>query len=204
MGSKNIEMPFFPHYETELLGNGDANFRITWFESKFSQSHYNIYNKTIGSNACTLIAILLASKCQKYNVIIKGPQDNLNIRLIHLLAISMLEGNKIHEELKSNQVLKHLNLNVPEALKYTETHTYNLVEWRSSIYMERLSRSLHENIKNNYSEWVKLDKAPKENLYVILIADARTVLFIFQRKTNTVRVYGLIPHFSQDMPTKFE
>ncbi|ENN77360.1 uncharacterized protein LOC109537487 [Dendroctonus ponderosae] len=192
MSSRNVELPFFPQFETEHVGGGAI--RVTWFEPKFSQSHYNVHNRTSGSNACTLIAILMASKCHDYNVVIKYPQENLNIRLIHLLAISMLEGNKIHEELKKKKVLKDLNLNVPEALKYTQEETYNLVEWKSSIYMERLSRSLCENIRSNYKEWLKLNKEPNEDLYVVLIADSRTVLFLFQTKTDTISLVDSHQH----------
>lgn len=56
--------------------------------------------------------------------------DDLNIRLIHLMAISMVEGNWIHEELKRKNVLKNVNLNVPEAVQYTQP--VNLVEWVKS------------------------------------------------------------------------
>jgi len=51
------------------------------------------------------------------------------------MAISMLEGNRIHEELKRKNVLKDVNLNVPEALKYTPNDTSNLVEWVKSLFL---------------------------------------------------------------------
>lgn len=41
----------------------------------------------------------------------------------------MLEGNKIHEDLKHQNVLKHINLNVPEALKFSRRQTQGLTEW---------------------------------------------------------------------------
>ncbi|XP_050307006.1 uncharacterized protein LOC126743819 [Anthonomus grandis grandis] len=193
MGANNIELPFFPRYETDLYGNGLI--RISWFEPKFSQSHYNIHNISNGSNACTLIAVLMASKLKEYNVLIHNPQENLNIRLIHLLAISMLQGNKIHEDLKKKNMLKHINLNIPEAIKYTEKETSNLVEWKSSVYMERLSRTLCENIKSNFKEWVKLsgNEIP-DDLYIILVTDSRTVLFLLQAKTNTVTLFDSHQH----------
>lgn len=52
--------------------------------------------------------------------------------------------------------------------------------------MQRLSRTLYTNIKHNYKVWLKLNK-PINNLFVMLIADVRTVLFLFQRDTNTVK-----------------
>ncbi|KAL1490346.1 hypothetical protein ABEB36_013060 [Hypothenemus hampei] len=185
MLSQNIELPFLPQYKTEQIGDGPT-IKVTWFEPRFSQSHYKIHNRSNGSNACTLIVIIMAYKCHTYNVIVNDPNENLNIRLIHLLAISMLEGNAIHEELQLKNLLNDPNLNVPEALKYTKQKSSNLVEWKSAIYMERLSRSLYDNIRHNYKEWLKSAKNPYEDLYVLLIADSRTVLFLFQAKSNTV------------------
>ncbi|XP_030758309.1 uncharacterized protein LOC115884013 [Sitophilus oryzae] len=192
MVSSNLELPFFPQYELESVY--DDTISVMWFETKFSQSHYNVHNKTNGSNACTLIVVLIAAKCHATKVLINEPECGTNKKLIYLLATSMLEGNKIHEELKVKKLLKHLNLNVPEALKYTEDQTFNLVEWRSSIYMQRLSRSLCENIKVHYLEWLKINNKPDRDLYVILIADSRTVLFLFQHRTQTVTLFDSHQH----------
>lgn len=41
----------------------------------------------------------------------------------------MLEGNRIHDELKQQNLLKHVNLNVPEALNYSGKQTKNMIEW---------------------------------------------------------------------------
>lgn len=146
MVSDSIDLPFFPKYEIEYVY--EDKIRITWFESHFSQSHYNVHNTSKGSNACTLIAVLMASKCNQYKVVvspilytfarwntsdyfpqINGPKKCLNIRLIQLLACSMLEGNRIHEELKLKNVLKHINLNVPEAMKFAGKQTSTMAEW---------------------------------------------------------------------------
>lgn len=45
------------------------------------------------------------------------------------MAASMLEGNRIHDELKQQNLLKHVNLNVPEALIYSGKQTKNMIEW---------------------------------------------------------------------------
>lgn len=68
---------------------------------------------------------------------INDPEIHLNIRLIHLFAGSMLEGNKIHDDLKQQNLLKHVNLNVPEALIYSGKQTKNMVEWvsKNQIYI---------------------------------------------------------------------
>lgn len=59
-------LPFFPHYTVELLFND--HLKIIWFESGFSQSRYNFENKNTGSNACTLIAVLMAIQCNVNNL----------------------------------------------------------------------------------------------------------------------------------------
>lgn len=45
------------------------------------------------------------------------------------MAASMLEGNRIHDDLKQQNLLKHVNLNVPEALIYSGKQTKNMIEW---------------------------------------------------------------------------
>lgn len=49
--------------------------------------------------------------------------------MIQLFAISMLEGNKIHESLKLKNQLKHINLNVPEAINFGGSDMDGIVEW---------------------------------------------------------------------------
>lgn len=70
MVSDSIDLPFFPKYDVEYVY--DEKIRVTWFESHFSQSHYNVHNTSKGSNACTLIAVLMASKCNQYKVVVSA------------------------------------------------------------------------------------------------------------------------------------
>lgn len=58
--SDEVAVPFKPKGVTEYVCKD--NLRVTWFEPDFSQSRYNFEFKNSGSNACTLIAILVASK----------------------------------------------------------------------------------------------------------------------------------------------
>ncbi|KAJ8920779.1 hypothetical protein NQ315_004920 [Exocentrus adspersus] len=189
-------LPFFPKYDLEYLC--ENKIRITWFESKFSQSHYNIHNTSKASNACTLIAVLMASKCNQYKVTINGPQKCLNIRLIQLFAESILEGNRIHEELKQKNMLKHINLNVPEAIKFAGKEASQMTEWRSEVFMESLNKSLFDNIRKHWREWVK-PKSETETLdmYIILVADSRTVLFLIQMKSDSVTLVDSHQHSSE-------
>lgn len=54
------DLPFFPSYESIFYN--DDNLEVVWFETHFSQSRYNSSRTVNGSNACTIIAILVAAK----------------------------------------------------------------------------------------------------------------------------------------------
>lgn len=55
--------------------------------------------------------------------------------------------------------------------------------------MESLSDSLAVNLKKNWREWIKaFPDVDVANLYIMLVADSRTVLFIFQSNTETVSI----------------
>ncbi|KAJ8969824.1 hypothetical protein NQ317_019531 [Molorchus minor] len=123
------------------------------------------------------------------------PKKCLNIRLIQLLAASMLEGNRTYDELKVKNVLKHVNLNVPEAIKFGGVQTRDMVEWRSEVFMESLIKSLYENIKNKWEEWTESDLNTQNlDMYIVLVADSRTVLFVIQNKTDTVTLIDSHQH----------
>ncbi|KAG5893213.1 hypothetical protein JTB14_025617 [Gonioctena quinquepunctata] len=185
-------LPFFPKYETEHV-YGDK-LCVTWFEANFSQSHYNVQNKSKGSNACTLIAILIAAKCDQLKLTINNPEKCLNIKLILILAKSMLEGNRIHESLKLNNQLKHINLNIPEALNFAGRDT-KITEWKSEIFMKPLAFTLYENITKNWKEWTKsTSDINQSDLYITLVADSRTVLFIIQMRSETVTLIDSHQH----------
>ncbi|XP_018329287.1 uncharacterized protein LOC108739738 isoform X2 [Agrilus planipennis] len=119
-------LPFFPDFDTEYHKH---ILRVTWFETDFSQSRYSFKSQPGGSNACTIIAILMAWKCHFKDINVKGPDKELNIRLIYALAHSMLEGNDIHNELKKRGSLYDINLTVPEAIKFSGLAKYGLTEW---------------------------------------------------------------------------
>ncbi|CAH1993985.1 unnamed protein product [Acanthoscelides obtectus] len=190
MVSDPVELPFIPEYGTEYPY--DKNFRVTWFEANFSQAHYKVHNASRGSNACTLIAVLMAAKCNKSKLMVNDPGESLNMRLILLLAESMLEGNKIHDYLKMKQLIKHINLNVPEAIKYAGPIAKTMVEWKSEIYTDLLSKSLYKNIMENWRVW--RGRLYGYDLYVILVADSRTVVFIIQSKSDTVTLVDSHAH----------
>lgn len=63
-------LPFFPKHDSELLYKDFL--RVTWFEPEFSQSRYNYNNESSGSNACTLIAILVATQCYMDQIMVNA------------------------------------------------------------------------------------------------------------------------------------
>lgn len=56
------------------------------------------------------------------------------------------------------------------------------------LYLESLNNTLFENMKNNWLDWINIGKHHSD-LYVILIADSRSVLFIIQDAEDTVIEY---------------
>lgn len=65
---------FFPKCDAEFFYKG--NVKISWFESSFSQSQYNGTFGN-GSNACTIIAVLVAAKCHKEQIEVHKKRYNL-------------------------------------------------------------------------------------------------------------------------------
>lgn len=83
-----------------------------------------------GSNACTLIAVLLAGKINEFKITIWGYQDQpLSRMLVTSLAESIVDGNEIHEKLMHEGTVLNMDLTVPEALRATKQKYPNLVEW---------------------------------------------------------------------------
>lgn len=133
-----------------------------------------------------------------------GPEESVNYFLIRALAIAMLEGNKLYESLKTKGMLSNVNLTVPEAIKYTGKK-FGLSEWvartqkkstsfnqqisfqKSVLYVEPLETSLFEHLKAHWIEWVH-SSVRKHNpaLYVVLICDSRSVLWIIHDNNDTV------------------
>lgn len=72
------DIPFYPTYETEVQGH----VTIWWFVKDFSQSSFNFKNVSTGSNACTIITVLLAARCH---------YEDIKVCLLYL--VNELQGN---------------------------------------------------------------------------------------------------------------
>lgn len=83
-----------------------------------------------GSNACTLITVLLSGKINEFKIVIWGYQDQpLSRMLVTSLAEAIIDGNEIHEGLIQAGTVQNMDLTVPEALRATKFKYPNLVEW---------------------------------------------------------------------------
>ncbi|KAK9878457.1 hypothetical protein WA026_022097 [Henosepilachna vigintioctopunctata] len=185
------DLPFFPKYETDFLYNDKL--RVTWFEPKFSQSFYNYQNAANGSNACTLICIILAANCNKERAQLPiSLNKDISPKLINIFARSMLDGNYIHETLKRKGKLKNINLTVPEAISYSNKIVRDLIEWKCMLYLEPLYASLFKNLKTHWLEWI--EGHLHDDLYVILITDSRSVLFYFNDETDNIILFDSHQH----------
>ncbi|GJQ87050.1 hypothetical protein Trydic_g6809 [Trypoxylus dichotomus] len=192
----DIVLPFFPKYEYEYLF--ESNLRVTWFESDFSQSRFNFEKTNTGSNACTLIAVLLAARCYINKIQMHGPEKHINYFLVKALGESILEGNSIHNTLKAKGILHNINLTVPDGIKFSQMKYWGLTEWTCNLYMQRLEATLYPNMKNQWLEWTKSSIGKKyRDLFVILICDARSVLFVINDDLDTVTLIDSHQHTSE-------
>lgn len=58
-----------------------------------------------------------------------GPDKQVNYFLVKALGESILEGNSIHNSLKVRGILNHINLTVPEGIKFSGMKQLGLIEW---------------------------------------------------------------------------
>ena len=96
--------------QTEIQTERSGHVGVWWFPRDFSQSRYG--ERNTGSNACTLIAILVAQKCYEKEIKIWGHDEQpLNKELICALGDSILEG-EYHIETQHNKqynLYRHIN-----------------------------------------------------------------------------------------------
>lgn len=84
-----------------------------------------------GSNACTLIALLMATNVHTSNIrvdcLFTSPTKE---QLTELFSDAILKGNAIHQELfKTSSQSQNTNLTVPEAMEAAKLSLGTLNEW---------------------------------------------------------------------------
>nr|CAD7419901.1 unnamed protein product [Timema poppensis] len=108
-----------------------------------------------------------------------------------------MAGNEIHEWLLRHGKLRHVNMTVPEAITAAGSSMRFICEWKSLVYLLALEESLYEQMTETLAEWHQ-NPPPRRgsDLYVVLIADNRSVLFIFQKDMEKVTLVDSHQHLN--------
>nr|XP_018897792.1 PREDICTED: uncharacterized protein LOC109030988 [Bemisia tabaci] len=182
-------------YEQGIRMNYVRNLTILWFPPNFSQSKFG--DRRAGSNACTLICILVSYKVHKTGL--KLPNIRMQEAwepLMNILAESIVEGNTIHERLRKENKLVEDNLTVPEAIHATRHHVERVTEWESTIISSRMKTSLFDYLSNKVMAWYDTVLSQKgSDLYVIVISLNRSVVLLFQKESETVTLVDSHSHY---------
>ncbi|XP_025409537.1 uncharacterized protein LOC112682957 [Sipha flava] len=160
-----------------------------WYPPKFSQSRLG-NKKTKGSNACTIIALLMAKNVHKSSVRLKcmftSPTQDV---LAKLFSDAIRKGNAIHQDLFKNcsDDDQDTNLTVPEAMNAAKSCLGTLTEWKSFVYRNEMTANLYAEMQRNVKDWQASPACCHANhLYMILIAHNKAVLFVMQFDANCV------------------
>lgn len=192
MSSIVRNIPYYPEYRTELRGH----VTLWWFYKDFSQSHYNYKLIPSGSNACTLITVLLSSYIHSHQVkILSTNYYDLPQIVLRAFARSILEGNDIHQEMRNRGSLQHINLTIPEAIEGTKKKVKNIIEWKCAFYTSCLGTTLYYHLKKHVKEWYTTPMYKDHpDLYIIIIADQRSVLLVYQDDVDLISLFDSHTH----------
>ncbi|GAB6020185.1 hypothetical protein CHUAL_002905 [Chamberlinius hualienensis] len=200
---------YIPHIKGHMEFD---NVKVWWFPQDFCQSRLG--DRVIGSNACTLIDVLLVHRINFNQITIDGHLEGpLSHILISALAESIIDGNEIYETLQKMGELKHPYLTLPEALRYykwvkdewqlDDPHSNtkptveikelcNFVETNSTI-REKLFDTCHRGIMN----WEVQHSSSLEttsNLFIVIIAAERSLLMVYQRHRRQITLIDSHSH----------
>ncbi|XP_012262544.1 uncharacterized protein LOC105689813 isoform X2 [Athalia rosae] len=167
----------FPSYERECYDN---RVDVLWYQPAFSQSQYPPGQE--GSEACTLICLLVAQGISQNEIILWDVDDYWDLSVV--IAQAIAEGNRTHAWIMRQGLVAYAYLNTEEALKYGGSSLKLLREWTFHVYHEDIRERLFQNIQFHLRIWYEQPKS--ENLFMLLIASGRTILFTFQEKTFKV------------------
>jgi len=183
-------MAKYVEYTPDVFAVQDGSVHIWWFPTSFCQSQLG--DRVIGSNACTLITVLLAGRLHEFGILIWGYIDQpLSRMLVTSLAEAIVEGNDIHENLCKRGELFDVDMTVPEAIRAVRFKYPSLTEWIEKTVLETraIGESLTQNIRKPITEFEHnppADKRANSDLFIILVADTRSVLFCYQSKTSKI------------------
>lgn len=184
---------FIPKYDIENVDE----ILVNWFEPRFSQAQYGRHAHG-GKNSCTLIALLTAELIAKHQIK-TADRKGLPMDAILLFAKAMNCGNISYLEAAQGGKLPHVNLSIPEALEILDTKIKNIEEWffvhkniqSRNFYNRNASRKIFTVLRGGIPIWRAIH-AEHEYLFVILIADCRSMVMCFQKSNKIVTLFD--PH----------
>ena len=176
----------------DIFPQQERGVNVWWLPEEFSQSRLG--DREIGSNACSLIAVLLSGRIDEFQLQIWGLMDQpLTRLLVTSIAEAIIEGNEIHETLIKSNLLPSLNLTVVEALRAVNHKYPFLVEWvdQTTLVMEPMGDTLADTLEKPFNAWTR---SPPQNrkinsdLYGVLVGDDKTVVFVYQPQLAKITV----------------
>jgi hypothetical protein len=194
------------HKPPDIFETCERRVRVWWFPPDFTQTHINGRyepNGKKGSNACTIICILMAHRVHDEGFVLRvQPGASLDRTFVSSFAQCISEGNAIHERMLRNGELTHMNLTVPEAMSASMPRSAILLEW---FYVQKslnnrvtMRQSLYDQITSAIRRWTspyQISPTPASlDLYLILIADARSVLVVYQREMGKLTLIDSHSH----------
>jgi len=196
-------MAFYVQYTPDVHPLQDGEVMYWLFPEEFSQSRLG--DRELGSNACTIIAVLTAAKLQVFRVPIWGlPEQPLSRLLVATIAEAIIEGNDIYTNLALTGQLADPNLDVMEALLPVRQKYPFFSEWplmallgKENIIREPLGLTLGQNLSEIIMNWLynpPADKQSDADLFITLVANTRTTLFVYQQQVAKVALIDSHSH----------
>ncbi|CAO1370658.1 unnamed protein product [Diamesa tonsa] len=179
------EIPFYPDYRYERSLDNTLN--VYWFEKDFCQHNYGQYAHR-NSNACTIIVLLMAAKCaEKIDLQIIGQSRCCPSHdLIVTFAKAIIEENELYFRMIEKKSFNEYHLNIPEAMNLCGTKVNHIREWKSIIYSDNMKQNLFIILKDIKHQWYhKSQMLDKTFLFVVLIAEGRSILLIYSNSPST-------------------
>lgn len=187
----------------------ERRMKVYWFPADFNQVSINGRYEPSGrrgSNACTIICVLVASKLSSHS----HPMniDRLPTYLPRVVLTSyaqcISEGNAIHLDRLTRGQLLHINLTVPESLVAGLPSTELMAEW---YYVQKdlapgvsLQEGLFEEITTAIRRWLnRIPPFPTAvpqagDLYMVIITQARSVLIVYREEYEEITLLDSHTH----------
>lgn len=196
-----MEEPGVCEVMTTYQKNGNLN--IWWFPHDFCQSRYGAYQQS-GRNSCTLISLILANKVCRLRSFFTS-YETLPPNAQEVFGDAINEGNKTYHRLQgTNKLRDSLNLSIPDAISAifsrqrdaTEpfmlkekffTHLQADIGLRdyTEVVVKRLTKIMEIGL-GLLSAFDAIDSTNGKHMIVVVIADSRTVTFIFEIPNRVV------------------